>query len=346
MSKKKETAVSYLRMPAQTIELSKRVDLIMQSQVQLAQVLAKHLPAAAASDLALVFQQIEQAKVQIESEVGLLVLQGHGAKGALASTKIATEATEKAFKAKLVPIATAPLTVDLLMAVLAQHLTVDTANGPQWLLPSSELYGVLVQEGSKVKDTAVTDLADGIYLFNEGDQTTYSLRLQVGPHLLTYSPLSGPRLVTYSEVEESYIPHRAWQVVEQEDFLTAIQNFFSKSNVREVNAKDLEILTKKFRSLPEEIQTQLGQLDSDSGKAQMLVSEVFVLEMAPGVSTQIRGLRDDLAWESLSLVTRRGIYRTALAVIEAAAKQAKDAAKETPVAKAVKKATKSPKAAK
>lgn len=347
---------NFVRPSAAELVLEQRVSVLSQLNGELITLMAAEFPSLKDkfNDL---MQKGQTAMGQLNSLAGELILQGHGPRGVLASKNLLTAKENTAFIARFPKPVEKPVNPQELMAKLETYLAVDGASekGRGFNIPEESLYGVQYKDATAVADSDLLLQADGVWVLTRDEQTTYTLKLTVGEHVLLFSPMAGPSLVTYSEIEKRWVQHNGWALVDGAAVLAAVDAFFDKTNVRDATQMELNRLYRAVESTPLDQLKGLSFFGSVTGEItpdfELIMGEIFKVRLIAEGKHSIISTRDDVQWTDLTLQTRRRLFRdlvNAVAqvspVVEAAPKAGLPAVKK--VAKKAVKKTAARKAAK
>jgi hypothetical protein len=333
MTDNRKNQTNYSRAPARLMALEKRVEALAGANDQLLQLLATHFPALK-KDAAQVSGILQQNMGLISSLEGDLMLRGHGPRGVQESFKLRTKNDNDKFVAGLVKPSDEPLEAQLLIETLTRYLQADAGEqGRVWVLPEEDMYGQLVKDGSKVQDTDIVELSDGIYVVKAEQGAFYTLRITLEDGILVFSPNKGPSLLTYNPLELQWTQHTSWKYANGPKAIAAIEKFFSASNVNDIKTSELEKLANTLNKMPK---AKLeGLVEVNETGMDLPLNPIFKIRMPAGGEATIIGARDDIKWEDVTLYTRRQMFRDAVARV---AKANSDGAPKT-VAKAAAKKT-------
>lgn len=307
----KPNVPNFTRQPAKQVSLEKRLEAVTTLNAELIQLIGRHFPAMG-QELTKLTQSFGQSMSQIDALEGELVLRGHGARGAVLSQGIKTAEDNEAFIAQTLNPSETPLSFDELVATLQSYLTIDIM-GEQgmtksWVMPETNMYGQLVRDGGKQVGVDLMTLPEGIYVVREEKRAFYTLKIDLDDSVLVFSPNSGPSIVTYSEIEQSWVQHNAWNFVNGPKALAKIAEFFSKTNVRDITASEFKKLDTTLRSNSVELFGGIVEADAD-GTLNVKLNDLYSIRLTASGEGSVVGVRDDLPWSDLTLFTRRQMYR-------------------------------------
>lgn len=324
MSKTKAPFIAqplFVRPGVQEIVTQKRLDAAIQFNQQLLGLLVQHFPAL--KDQAAQLQQ-EYAIIngQIGSLEGQLALTGHGIRGVLFSQSITTEKKNKEFEDTFAKVPEKPLNGDQLVAALQQYLQINTItqNGPvlNWIFPDEKSFGNKVIQAKP--DDDIIAAGDGLYVISEGQQASYTLKLNVGDQAILFSPRTGPSALTFSQVEQAWIQHSAFQFLDAERVLAAIEAFFSTTSIHDVSPAEFKKLYTKVNALPAAKLEGLARATGSKFRDfDLVINELFTARLPADAAGSITNARDDFGWTDLTLFTRRQLWRDLVSRVDAAA---------------------------
>ncbi|WJJ55149.1 hypothetical protein [Xanthomonas phage RTH11] len=309
----------FIRQPASLIVLQQRLDVQTQFSNALLELIATEFPAIK-DKAGKLFEGLNQAQQGLGSLNGELILKGHGPRGALVSQTLTTKKENEAFLAKTVQPAENPIDPQVLISTLESYLAVDGGEkGRQFAMPDEVMYGQQLRDGAKIADADLMEQPDGIYLVANDKGSSYTLKVTVDGGALVFSPLTGPTLVTWSEIERGWVQHTAWAYGDGEKTLQALAAFFEKTNVRDATVGELKTLESTLRKMPK---AKLDALAQTTGEQQidinLPINELFKIRFTVENDPVIISARDDVQWENLTIYTRRRLFRDTVARVKEA----------------------------
>lgn len=345
------------RTAVRQITLEQRLAAVVTFNNDLLSILHKHLPGTQ-QDVAQLKRNFGQQMAKIDELEGELTLRGHGVRGVIESQKLVTAADLTKFEARLPKAAENPLTGENLQQALATYLMAEVQTqqgaGHAWVLPDAKTYGQLVNVLSNGDDTDLTEMKEGIYVVNDGQNSFYTVKIDLDEGFLIFSPGAGPSLVTYSEIEKRFVQHTAFKFADNEHVMRQIEAFFAKSSIHDVSVSELKKLGDRLRKLPAAMLESVAQLEESTRVLTVPINELYLITYAPDSEPTLTSVRDDKTWTDLPLFNRRQLFRNLIAKVEGleagvkgldakmsklanAAPSTKKAVKKTPAKKAASK---------
>ena len=336
---------NYARTPANVLVLEQRVIALAEFNSALLGLLVENLPSLKDKAQTLT-QQAAGVMAQLDSLNGQLLLSGHGARGVKLSERITTAKEEAAFTAKFPKPVEAPFQPDQVIKQLEQYLALDGATengGRAFTLPDPGLFGNQYRDATDIIEKDLMAQPDGLWVLNTDKAKVYTLKVSVGEHVLLFSPATGLAAVTYSDIEQQWIRHTDWRLIDHAATIAAIDAFFSKTNVHDASQGELNKLYLSAIQIPQAVLETLGTVTGAKNKDITLnLGEFFKVRMTFEGKHSIDSVRDDLQWSDLTLQTRRRMFRDLVKQInelrEAHTDKEPAPAKKTVAKKAVKKA--------
>lgn len=312
MTDNRKNQTNYSRAPARLVALEKRIEALAGANDALLQIIAKHFPAMQ-QDAAQVANVLAQNMGMISALEGDLILRGHGPRGVLESQKLRSKNDDTKFTDGLVKPSEEPLTGDQLVATLSRYLQAEVGDQGQraWVLPEENMYGQLVKDGSKVAETDIVELTDGIYVVKNEQGAFYTVRIALDDGILVFSPNKGPTLLTYNPLELQWTQHTAWKYANGPKALAAIEKFFSVSNVNEITPAELKKLEASLRKMPQAKLEGVGQITENG--IDIPLNPLFKIRFPNDGEPTFVSSRDDMQWADVTLFNRRQIFRDLVA---------------------------------
>lgn len=330
---------SYLRPPVQQLVADRKINALTTYSQKLLQLLVTNFP-----NMAQQAEQLQQEFSQIAGEIasleGELSLRGHGPRGVLFSQGITTEKKNKEFEDSLPVVPEKPLSGQQFLMAIAPYLQFNhpTPQGMRadWVFPDVKTFGAKVVEAKPEDDLLVQE--DRLFTLSGGQSPSYTFRLTVGDHVLLFSPRTGPSVLSFSQVEQAWVQHTAFQFVDAERALAAVQEFFSTTSVHDVSPNEYKKLYAKVAALPAAKLEGLAVVTGDNVRDfDLQVNELFTAHLPADAAGSITSVRDDLTWDDLTVFTRRQLWRELVSRVEQAASGPAPAAAKKTAKKAVKK---------
>lgn len=324
MSKKKKTT-NYVRQPASIFSLQKKFALTVESNANLLELLSSHFPALR-TNLTELHQQYTLGMSRIDALEGELTLSGHGPRASYRSMQIANEQENGNFLKLCKRPSEDPLHLQSLLEKLQTYLSFDQFDTGQhkrlWVMPDTAMFGRTLIDGTELTTENALGLMDGIYLIRpdtaNDNVVVYTLKLTLTDgDVLLFSPINGPSLVSYSEVEQTYVQHTAWKFVSASRTLTEIDKFFHGTNVHDVSDLELQKVHKTLSSVTDPLPSHVIERDSQNGSKdskdyEIPLSGLFTLHLPAVGACRIESVRDDIQWNDLSFYTRRLLFKNAV----------------------------------
>lgn len=313
---------------------------------QTLQLLAKHLPGTQ-EDIQKLGQAANQRGAQLTQQESELILRGHGPRGSFLSEQIRDEKSAQAFEALLPKTFESPVDPSALMAIINDYLSIDLISQGQkaTVMPNAELFGARFHDITASPNMDLLTAEDGIYQIVQEQFALFTLRVTVDEKtLLLFSSQQGPSLVTYSEIEKTWLQHTCWQYADRAQAEAKLREFFASANVHAPSQKEIQRLVEKVRKAlktPALAEALAAVAPVREDGLHIDLPPVFTL-VASDDSMEIVANRKDVMWDEITSFTKRHIFDNAVVTIDKLISEATP--KTSPAKKAAKKSAKHVKA--